>query len=249
MGMSRDLRNDVDREADSGRETTGAELGGDALEAKDGTGLRAVLASDFNVWQAVGGVRGLTETALPSLIFIAVLVATGQLLASVLAPLAVAAIAIIVRLAQRIDVVPALGGVLGVAVSAIWAWRSGEASNYFAMGLYTNGAYLAGMLVSLAVGWPALGLLIGFTRGDAAGWRTDPAQRAAKRAYTRITWIWVCLFAFRILVQLPLFLSDATTLLGIARILMGPLLFALTAWLTWLIVRTLPPVEATAQLR
>lgn len=246
--MSRDVSNDVDRENNAADESSVdvSERDG-APDTNGATGLRSVLASDFNVWQAVGGVRGLTETALPSLIFIAVYVATGELVASVLAPLAVAAIAIIVRLIQRIDVVPALGGVVGIAVSAIWAWRSGEATNYFAMGLYTNGAYLVGLLISLAVRWPALGVLIGFMRGDATRWRTDPAQRAAKQAYTRITWLWVSLFAFRILVQLPLFLSDATTLLGVARILMGPLLFALSAWLTWLIVRKLPPLEATAQ--
>ncbi|MFT0848503.1 DUF3159 domain-containing protein [Actinomycetaceae bacterium L2_0104] len=229
--------NEVDRHVESGGEPADATAEGNG-------GLRSVLAADFDVWQAVGGVRGLIETALPSLIFIAVYVATGQLAASVLAPLAVALVAILVRLMQRIDVVPALGGLLGIAVSAIWAWRSGEASNYFAMGLITNSVYLGVLLLSLAVRWPALGVLIGFMRGDGTGWRSDPAQRVTKLAYTRITWLWVGLFAFRILVQAPLFFSDATTLLGVARILMGPLLFALAAWLTWLIVRKLPPVPA-----
>lgn len=86
-------------------------------------------------------------------------------------------------------------------------------------------------------------------RGDATGWRTDPDQRLTRQAYTRITWLWVGLFALRMLVQVPLFISDATTVLGIARILMGPSLFALTAWLTWLIVRRLPEVQTTSQPR
>ena len=106
---------------------------------------------------------------------------------------------------------------------------------------------LAGILLSLAVRWPALGLLIGFMRGDPTGWRSDPTQLSTKKAYVKITWIWAGLFAFRILVQAPLFFSDATTLLGIARLLMGPLLFALVAWFTWLMVRKLPPVAGSLQ--
>ncbi|MFT3942874.1 MAG: DUF3159 domain-containing protein [Ancrocorticia sp.] len=207
------------------------------------SGLRSVLATDFDVWQALGGVRGLVETGAPSLIFVAVYVATGELIPSIVAPLIIAVGAIVVRLIQRIDAMPALGGLLGIVISAVWAWRSGEATNYFATGLITNAAYLAGILLSLAVRWPALGFLIGFMRGDPTRWRTDPTQAATKKAYIRITWIWAGLFAFRILVQAPLFFSDATTLLGIARLLMGPLLFALVAWFTWLIVRKLPPVQ------
>ncbi len=206
------------------------------------SGLRSVLATDFDAWQALGGVRGLVETGAPSLIFVAVYVATGELIPSIVAPLFIAAGAIVVRLIQRIDAMPALGGLLGIVISAVWAWRSGEATNYFATGLITNAAYLAGILLSLAVRWPALGLLIGFMRGDPTGWRTDLDQVATKKAYVKITWMWAGLFAFRILVQAPLFFSDATTLLGIARLLMGPLLFALVAWLTWLVVRKLPPV-------
>jgi len=223
--------------------TSSAAQGVDGADTPNSnSGLRSVLATDFDVWQALGVVRGLVETGAPGLIFVAVYVVTGELIPSIVAPLIVSFVAIVARLVQRIDVMPALGGLIGIVISAVWAWRSGEATNYFATGLITNAAYLAGILLSLAVRWPALGLLIGFMRGDPTGWRTDPAQVATKKAYIRITWIWAGLFAFRILVQAPLFFSDATTLLGIARLLMGPLLFALVAWLTWLIVRKLPPV-------
>ncbi len=206
------------------------------------SGLRSVLSSDFDVWQALGGVRGLVETGAPGFIFVAVYVATGELIPSIVAPLIVSLAAIVARLVQRIDVIPALGGLMGIVISAMWAWRSGDATNYFATGLITNTAYLAGILLSLVVRWPAMGLLIGFMRGDSTRWRTDPAQVATKKAYIRITWMWAGLFAFRILVQAPLYFADATTLLGIARLLMGPLLFGMVAWLTWLIVRKLPPL-------
>ena len=223
--------------------------GDEPLMSGKGTGgLSSILAEDFDVWQAVGGVRGMCETTAPSLIFILTYTVTGALVPSVVAPLVVAALAIVVRIAQRIDVIPALGGVAGVVVSAVWAWRSGEASNFFGLGLLTNVAYLAVLLLSILVRWPALGLFIGFMRGDATGWRTDPRQAQTRRRYTQITWLWVGLFAARLLVQAPLFFAQATTALGVARMLMGPLLFALVAWFSWMMVRNLPqiPVATTS---
>ena len=206
------------------------------------TGLNSVIAEEFDVWQALGGVRGLIETAAPGLVFIVVYVVSGELTPSIIAPVALSAACILLRLIQRIDVTPALGGLAGIAISAIWAWRSGEASNFFGMGLITNAAYLGGLLLSLAVRWPALGLLIGALRGDITSWRRDPALIGTKKAYWRITWLWCGLFAARLLVQAPLYSADSTTALGIARLVMGPFLFAFVAWLSWMMVRRLPAV-------
>ncbi|MCF2706313.1 DUF3159 domain-containing protein [Arcanobacterium haemolyticum] len=214
-------------------------LGGAGKTPKSGW-LSTVLAEDFDVWKAVGGVRGLAETILPSIVFIVVYTATKELLPSVIAPLAVAIGALLVRLMQRIDIVPALGGLVGIAFSVVWAWRSGEVSNYFALGLVTNAGYAVLLLVSLAVRWPALGLVIGMLRGDATGWRQDPLTR---RRYTQVTWLWVALFVARIAVQGPLYLAGATTALAVARLIMGPFIYALVAWLSWLMVRGLPPVR------
>ena len=215
------------------------------------SGLAAVLGEDFDVWQAVGGVRGLVETVAPGLIFIIVFLVTHQLVPSIVAPVIVAVLAIGLRAVQRIDVMPALGGLLGILISAVWAWRSGEASDYFTWGLVTNGAYLGGLLVSMALRWPALGLLIGFLRGDATAWRNgprrnEPEQRLTRRRYWQVTWLWVGLFAARLLVQAPLLLAHATTALAVTRLIMGPFLFALVAWLTWMLVRGLPPVTDPA---
>lgn len=208
------------------------------------SGITSVVAEDFDVWQALGGVRGLVETAAPALVFIVVYVISGELTPSIVAPVVLAAACLLIRLIQRIDATPALGGVAGIALSAIWAWRSGEATNFFGIGLITNAGYLAALLISMAARWPALGLLIGFLRGDATSWRKDPELASTKRAYWQITWLWCALFAGRILVQAPLFFAHATTAIGIARLVMGPLLFAFVAWLSWLIVRRLPAVPS-----
>ncbi len=208
-------------------------------------GLSSVVGDSFDVREAMGGARGLAETLAPALVFIVVFLATGSLAASVVAPLAVSLAAIAVRAVQRIDPVPALSGLAGVALSAFWAYRSGEASNYFTLGLLANAAYLGALLLSVALRWPLMGLLIGFLRGDATGWKRGPhandaSQRRTRRRYWQVTWLWIGLFAARIAVQWPLLAAQAVAALGVARIVMGPFLFALVAWLSWMMVRTLP---------
>lgn len=201
----------------------------DGRRLNGGRGLGAALAADFDPWAAVGGVRGLVETTVPGIIFLVVYTVTKDVGLSVVAPLGVALGCLAVRLAQRIDVLPVLGGLLGIAASALWAWRTGRASDYFTLGLMTNAAYLAGLLLSLAVRWPALGLLIGFARGDATGWRSGGSddRRATRRRYAVITWMWAGLFAARLAVQTPLYYTDATEALAVVRLIMGPPVYAL----------------------
>ena len=211
-------------------------------------GLNTVVAENFDVWQAMGGVRGLAETVIPALLFVVVFLASGNLKASLAVPLGVSILAIVARLIQRHDVIPAISGLAGVGISVLWAYRSGEASSYFALGLLVNAAYLLALLVSVAVRWPLMGLVIGVLRGDATGWRNgprakEPVESLTRRRYYAITWLWIGLFALRIAVQAPLYAAKAVAPLGLARIVMGPFLFAFVAWLSWMMVRGLPPAR------
>lgn len=217
--------------------------------AKSG-GLRAVIEEEFDMMEAVGGWRGIVEAVVPTLVFLVLYAVTGELNMPLAVSVGATVVLIVIRAVQRIQITPALGGLFAIGLSAFIAWRSGEASNFFVWGLITNAAYLLGLLISLLVRWPALGLLIGFLRGDATSWRnnrTDRALAATRRRYTQITWMWVGLFAARLLVQAPLYLADATEAIGVARIFMGVPLFALIAWFTWLLVRDLPDVEGAEQ--
>lgn len=201
-------------------------------------GLASVVADDFSVWEAVGGVRGLIEAVLPSILFVVVFTITGETVPAVLTAVGTFALCLIIRLIQRIDITPALSGAIGVLISAVWAWRSGEAENYFAMGLWTNGAYLAGLLISIIVRWPIIGVAVSLLKGEDQSWRTDPQLAPRKRRYYLATWLWVGMFALRLAVQLPLYLAeDQVEALGIARVLMGPFLFGIVAWFTWILCR------------
>lgn len=223
-------------------------------------GMRTLTASEFSLQEAVGGVRGVIEALAPGLVFVVVYLLTFELTPTLIASAGIAVLLVLVRLVQRTPVTQAFSGLLGVAIGVVWAWRSGEASDYFLMGLLTNGAYLLACLVSIVVRWPAIGVVVelfrlGFaeTKGarpsqteDGAGdtpanpfagfsaWRSS---RALVRRYTLATWLWVGLFAIRLAVQVPLYLGSQVGWLATTRLAMGIPLWAVTLWGTWILVR------------
>lgn len=130
-----------------------------------GSGVRALASDDFSMVDSVGGVRGVVEAMAPGLVFVVLYVATRELVPPLVASLAVAVVAVLARLVQRTPVTQAFGGLFGVAIGVFWAWKSGDATQYFAYGLWTNGAYLAVMLASVAVSWPLVGVVVEALRG------------------------------------------------------------------------------------
>jgi hypothetical protein len=82
--------------------------------------------------------------------------------------------------------------------------------------------------------------VLGPLLGENFKWRKDPIRR---RIYAQATWIWVGLFAARLIVQYPLYLSGNVNLLGTARLIMGFPLFAVAAWLTWRVVKSGPKLR------
>ncbi|WP_152190540.1 DUF3159 domain-containing protein [Georgenia satyanarayanai] len=214
-------------------------------EAVTRSRMSQLAGEDFSVADAVGGVRGLIESVAPGLVFVVVYLVAGQeLVPPLVASLAVAVALVVARLVGGTPVTQALGGVVGVVVGVLWAWRSGEAQDYFALGLWTNGVYAAALLVSVLVRWPLVGVVVALLRQEGFGWRTDPDQRPRLRRYTAATWLWIGLFVARLAVQLPLYLDASTAWLGTARLVMGVPLWALALWVTWLLVRERPAAAA-----
>ncbi|MDY6055510.1 DUF3159 domain-containing protein [Micrococcus sp.] len=179
---------------------------------------------------AVGGWRGIVEASLPTLVFMTAYVLTQQVWPSGIAAVAVALVLGVVRLAQRQPPTQAVAGLAVVVLSVVVALTTGQARDYYLWGFVTNIAYGLAFAVSVLVRWPVAGLILGLVRGEGLEWRQDPARR---RAYAAATWVMVGVFAARLTVQVPLYLADAATALGVARLVMGLPLYALGLWLAW----------------
>ncbi len=220
---------------------------GDAHDTRDGGDDRGarrdlpIAASapsvPASVVESLGGRLGIVESGLPVLAFVTAYTASGQdARAAAAVALAIGAALASARLLRRQTVRYALSGLAGVALAAFVVSRTGRAEDFFLPGLLLNAAYALAYVVSIAVGWPLLGVIVGAATGQGTAWRSDPTQ---VRAYARASWIWVAMFSLRLAVQLPLYLAGAVLALGVARVAMGVPLFAIAAWLSWLMLR--PP--------
>lgn len=212
------------------------------------SGLATINADRFDASAAVGGPRGIAEAVVPTLVFVVVLVFAPHALAvAVGASLAVSAVALVVRLLQRQSAAQVLSGALVAVVSAVMAWHSGNASDFYLTGLAINTAWLAVCLVSVLVRRPLVGVLMELRHSVGSGsdaaprgsWRTDPARAGSRRRYLAGTWVLAAMFALRLAVEVPLYLAggEAVAALGVARIVLGVPLYVLCLWFVWLVVR------------
>jgi hypothetical protein len=199
--------------------------------------MRSVVSGSLTVGgllASMGGWLGIAEGVLPSLVFLVVFQLAGALVPAVIASLALSALFLAWRLLRRQNVTAAIGGGVGAGLSAVLALVTSDSRNFFVVGLLTNAAYGAVLLVSVLVRWPLIGVAASFLLGDQATWRSDPVKR---RLGTWLTLLWVGLFAVRLIVELPFYFAGRTEALGIARLVLGIPLYAPVLVLTVLAVR------------
>lgn len=202
-----------------------------------GTSEEDLRAERLILERALGGWRGMIDSALPTIVFISVFV----LMDRALRPALIAAVVVGVllagyRLVRRQPVQQVLTGFLGLAIAAGFSAVTGQAENFFLPGLITNVAYGTAFVVSILVRWPLLGVAMGYLTGEGTTWRKDVGLM---RTYAAASWIWVAVFFGRLAVQVPLYLGGSVEALGVARVVMGWPLFLAGAYLTY---RVLAPV-------
>ena len=185
--------------------------------------------------KAIGGWRGLIDSALPSTLFIVIFVFQKNLNNALIASLALGAVLLVIRLIERKSLTQVFSGFLGLSISVFLTWRTKDASNFFLTGIVTNAIYGFFLLISVLIRKPLIGYLVGSLVGDTSGWLKHPLL---VRAYTTVTWLWVAVCGLRLLVQVPLYLNDSIALLGSVKIFMGWPLYLFAVWLTYQIVQT-----------
>ena len=193
------------------------------------------------VLNALGGKRGLIDSGLPALVFLIVFNISGKDVDTALyAAVALSILLTLLRLIKRETIQHAFSGLIGVGICALISKRTGNAADFYLPGLWINAGYGLLYAITNLVKWPILGVMLGPILGENLLWRKDPARL---NAYIKAGWLWVAMFAARLIVQYPLYESGNINALGTARLLMGYPLFILTAWGTWQILRKTPTTK------
>jgi hypothetical protein len=193
------------------------------------------------VLNALGGKRGLIDSGLPSLVFLVVFNISGKdVNAALYAAVALSIVLTLLRLLKRETIQHAFSGLIGVGICALISKRTGNAADFYLPGLWINAGYGLLYAITNLVKWPILGVMLGPILGENLLWRKDPARL---NAYIKAGWLWVAMFAARLIVQYPLYKIGNINNFGTARLLMGYPLFILTAWGTWQILRKTPTTK------
>jgi hypothetical protein len=190
------------------------------------------------VKKAFGGKMGMADAGLPAVCFLIVYTATNNLNPAVIGSVAVALVMFVIRLLRRETLQHALSGLFGVLVCAAFAKFSGHAQNYYLPGILINlGSFLLFAGTALAR-WPIAGLMIGPITGEMTTWRQVPGRL---RAFTNATWLLAALFAVKLAVQVPLYLTHHTTALGVAKLALGYPPYLACLYFAWQMIKNAPP--------
>lgn len=202
-----------------------------------GGAFNQLRSEDFSWTAAVGGWRGIVESALPVLVFVVAFMVTSDLWVTAAAASAVALVFFLMRLIARQPVTQALSGFIGVAIGVVWALASGREENYFAVGLVNAAVFFTVLVVSLLAKKPLVALGSALVWQLPSGWMSQESYRPLYRRCVQLTWLWALLFVVRFAVQLPLWWFAMLEALAAAKLILGIPLFAPLVWVTWMGLR------------
>lgn len=195
--------------------------------------------------KALGGRRGILEGAVPTIGFTVTYVLSEVLRLSLMVGVGLAVVLLVARVAQRQPVQFVVNSLVGIAIAALFASRTGKAEDVFLPGIIYNSVYAVGLSVSVLFRWPLVGLMIGSVTGDLTGWRRNPG---VVRLCSRLTWLLVVPCVIRVAVQLPLYLAGEVGWLGASKLALGwPLQVVALAGMVWLLARGRTPLSSGAE--
>jgi Protein of unknown function (DUF3159) len=206
----------------------------------------------------LGGVRGLVESSLPVLVFVLLNVVLGDavvglekrtalywaIAGSVGSALAISGF----RLARKQPIRHAVNGIFGIAIGAVWAWRTGKAEDFYLFGILMTFAQAAVLLVSMAFRRPLIGYIWGVMANH--GRQDWPGNPRLLRLFQWLSLVWVVSLSLRAGVQLYLWAQGQANALGIVRVLISwPIYAATFAYSAWAIHRVTSTERAAEEQR
>jgi hypothetical protein len=202
--------------------------------AEDREPAVAVKPAEQSLLDAFGGRKGILDSGLPLVLFVAVYLSTDRnMQAAVIVAIAAGVVLAIVQVAMRRPVQFAIAGLVSVAIAAYIAGRTGEARNIFLPTILWNIGYAIAYAASVLLRWPLVGVVVGAATQN-MDWRKDPVLL---RAYNRATWILAGSCIVRLIVLVPLYYADALGVLAVAKVVLGVPLYAVAIWACFLVVR------------
>ncbi|WP_306839468.1 DUF3159 domain-containing protein [Catenuloplanes nepalensis] len=187
--------------------------------------------------EQLGGVRGLIESSIPVCAFV-VLNLLWDLYPAIFGAVGTAVAIAIYRLIRKQPIRHAINGLVGIALGAYLAARSGEARDFYLPGILLTFAQAAVMVISVAVRKPLIGFVWAIiAAGGKHDWRHHPALF---RTFQWLTLAWAASLVLRAGVQAALWAAEQPDLLGIARIVISwPTYVGMLALTVWAVRRTL----------
>ena len=144
--------------------------------------------------EAMGGSRGLLDSALPATVFVLVRLATDDLTAAVVVAL-LSGLALLGLRVRRGEPLQQVGsGFFGLVLAVVVARATGKGEGFFLPGILTTAGTGLFFLGSLLLGRPAVGLALAAYDPRYAGWREHPGLR---RACSIATAVWAVTFFVR----------------------------------------------------
>lgn len=201
------------------------------------------------VVRQLGGWRGIAESAVPVVIFVAVNTIWG-LYPGLIAAVGAAVLLSIFRLIRKQSPRQALNGLFGIAIAAFVAWRTGRAEDFYLPGIWLSYLYAVGIAATLFIRRPLVGLIWAFFGKTTEGWREN---RRLYRTFWWLTVLWAAVWAAKVTAQAVMYYAGAdATQLGIARLVLGNppilLLLAITVWQVRRVTKNWTPTDQSAEI-
>ena len=136
--------------------------------------------------KALGGKRGMLEGAIPTIGFTATWITLHNLNLSLVISGGLAVVLLVLRIVQRSTPQFVLNSLVGIAIAAVFALRSGRAEDAFLPGIIYNAVYAVVLAGSALVRWPLVGFMIGGVTGDLTRWHDD---RHLVSLCSKLTWL------------------------------------------------------------
>ena len=143
---------------------------------------------------ALGGGRGLFDSAVPATVFVVARLVSGSLATAVVFAVAAGLLVVLVRRLRGQPLQQAASGFFGLAIAVLFAKLTGKGEGFFLPGIVLTGAMGVGFVLSMLIGRPAVGGALAAYDPKYAGWRDHPPLLRAARICTAV---WALTFFVR----------------------------------------------------